>query len=82
MARKKGLFAQAVKQAKSSWTMILTYIYILGGLIETQIGFVEQHVAEEWRAPAWIISMLLIGMARMRSIVKDVKNSAAPKDAP
>lgn len=80
MARKKSFAGQLIDQAKASWTMLLTYIYILGGIIESQVGFVDKYIDEEWRAPAWIGSMILIGLARMRSIAKNVKVAAKPKD--
>ena len=82
MPRKKDYVKEIINQAKASWTMLLTYIYILGGIIETQTDFVDKYIAEEWRAPAWIGSMILIGMARMRSIAKDVKAATKPEDVP
>lgn len=77
---KRDVVKEVVAKAKKSWTMFVLYLGALGGVLESQLHFMDS-VAEEYRAWLWGAALSIIGVARLKGIVGDSKKTVAKRKA-
>jgi hypothetical protein len=72
---------EIISKLKKSWTMFVVYLGALGGILESQLHFMDS-VAEEYRAWLWGGALSIIAIARVKGIVSDSKKLVAARKAP
>lgn len=77
---KRDVLKEVGAKAKKSWTLFVLYLGALGGVLESQLHFMDS-VAEEYRAWLWGAALSIIGVARLKGLVGESKKTVAKRKA-